>query len=300
MISGEHAVLHGRHALVGAVDQRMRVTLRARKDDEIRIVSALGERRTARTAIDASPPFRFVGTVLKNAGNRLPCGMDVSIESDFPPDVGLGSSAAISVATFSALETWLTGALPARDLLLRDTVALVRSVQGLGSGGDVAAAVYGGVVVYTASPPHVQERFTLFPRISLVYAGYKTPTPEVVTFVEQRRRKDVDDFEATFDLMETGTMAAVDGFRVQDWSRLARALETGQSAMVAMGVCDATLAGIVAVMRADAGIQGAKISGSGLGDCVLGIGACGAGDWPYRTIPVALSDRGVRIEEKST
>ena len=42
MISGEHAVLHGRHALVGAVDQRVRVMLTPRADDTIRICSALG------------------------------------------------------------------------------------------------------------------------------------------------------------------------------------------------------------------------------------------------------------------
>ena len=43
MLMGEHAVLHGKKALVCAIDQRISVSLTPREDARISIVSALGE-----------------------------------------------------------------------------------------------------------------------------------------------------------------------------------------------------------------------------------------------------------------
>ena len=328
MISGEHAVLHNRHALAGAVDQRIHVNLRPRDDDEIHIVSELGERRMPLTDIDRSPPFRFVGAAIEQSAERLPSGIDLTIQSDFPPDIGLGSSAAVTVATMAAIDAWRTPPLDAtngdggpppftppgtnrppttaseelsRESLLRRAVTLIRDVQGLGSGTDVAAAVYGGIVRYKASPPKVVERFDDLPDICLVYAGYKTPTPEVVRMVEQRRRESPGELERAFDLMEACTAAAAEAIRNRDWAALGEALATGQEAMVAMGVCDSTLAATVAGLLEDDGILGAKISGSGLGDCVLGIRRFGDvplhgnATWPYRAIPVTLSGEGVSV-----
>jgi len=296
MISGEHAVLHRRHALAGAVDQRIRVSLQPRGDDDIRIVSALGERRMSRAQIDSRPPFRFVGAAIERAVDCLPGGMDLLIESDFPADVGLGSSAAVTVATLAAMQTWVSGVLPEREALLAGAVSLIRAVQGRGSGADVAAAVYGGVVLYLASPPRVVERFGELPPITLFYAGYKTPTPEVVGMVEDRRQSNPDAFETIFDEMEAATMALADAMRRRDWAPLGAACAAGQKAMVSMGVCDPTLAEIVTAMEADAGILGAKVSGSGLGDCVLGIGRLAGEIEGYRSIPVTLSNDGVRID----
>ena len=67
--------------------------------------------------------------------------------------------------------------------------------------------------------------------------------------------------------------------------------------MVALGVCDDTLAAIIAEMERSPGIRVAKISGSGLGDCVLGLGRLDPLDCTYRQIPVALSASGVMVEE---
>ena len=63
-----------------------------------------------------------------------------------------------------------------------------------------------------------------------------------------------------------------------------------------LGVCDDTLSDIVTTLRSMPDILGTKISGSGLGDCVLGIGTLTTVDWPYRVIPVHFTTEGVRDE----
>ena len=310
MIAGEHAVLHGKHALVAAVDQRVTVTLAPRGDDTIMIHSGLGAREMPREAIDDSAPFHFLGAVLKKYNADLPGGCDLTITADFPHNVGLGSSAAVTVAALAAIRAWLTGALPGQEDLMQGAVAVIRDVQGMGSGADVAAAVFGGVLLYKATP-EVIARYPLLPTphsppstpyaplppISLVYAGYKTPTPQVIRIVEQRRALDEHGYARIFDKIDAGAISAAAAMEAADWRALGIALNSGQQMMEELGVSDETLADIVSRMNASPRIFGAKISGSGLGDCVLGIGTLDAIDWTYREIPVELSLEGVRLEQ---
>jgi mevalonate kinase len=297
MISGEHAVLHGRHALVGAVNQRVYVSLTPRTDNKIAINSALGKCRMAIDSIDSSRPFQFIGAVLELYKSEFRSGFDLDITSEFSAAVGLGSSSAITVATLAAVKTYLSGIFPQRDDLMRESVAIIRKVQGRGSGADIAAAVFGGILLYKATP-EVVRRYDNLPPIELVYAGYKTPTPEVIEIVEHARQKSSDGYKALFDRIDVCTMFADSAMQKDDWNALGNALNRGQLMMEMLGVCDETLSDIITKMSAMPHIKGAKISGSGLGDCVLGIGKTDNINWPYKSIEVQLSPRGIELNSR--
>ena len=295
MVSGEHAVLHNRHALVGAVDRRVYVTLKPRADNLIHIQSALGMRSMPLTQIDISRPFHFIGAALKKYASDFGHGFDLIIKADFPADVGLGSSAAISVATLAVLKTALQGKFPDKGALLQEGVELIRNVQGRGSGADVAASIYGGVLLYKQTP-QVVRRYTHLPRITLVYAGYKTPTPQVIEIVEKNRQKSPDGFKAVYDRIELFTLAADKALSEGDWRALGNALNRGQLMMEMLGVCDEPLAEIVATMSGLPQIWGVKISGSGLGDCVLGIGHSADLKSRNKVINAQFSSQGIKLE----
>jgi mevalonate kinase len=297
MITGEHAVLHGARALVGAVDARVRVVLTPCTGRRVDIRSALGTRQTSLDAPDISPPFQFVGRALQLLGPGCPSGFALEITADMPPDVGLGSSAAVTVATLAALHAWGgSQGVPDPVQLHREALAIVRDVQGAASGADLAASVWGGVLLYRQTPA-VLRRHTLFPGITLVYAGYKTTTAEVIRQVESRRATAPAAFDSLYARMDACTEAADAAFADADWPRLAFALQQGQSLMEELGVCDATLADIIRHLRSTVGIASAKISGSGLGDCVLALGHPAPGaKLPYRQIPVRFSGQGLTLE----
>lgn len=295
MIAGEHAVLHGKHALVAAVDRRVTLTLKARADDQISIRSELGTREMTLSTIDASRPFHFLGAVLHKHKSRLTSGFDLTIGSDFPADVGLGSSSAVTVAAMAAITTWITGQFPDHEVLMQDAVSIIREVQGMGSGADVAAAVWGGMLLYKATP-EIVSRYDILPPIALVYAGYKTPTPDVIRIVEHRRQQSDDAFRSLFDRIDTAVLFANAAMKAANWNLLGTVMNAGQQLMAELGVCDDALAEIVGHMQTMPPIHGAKISGSGLGDCVLGIGALDTINWGYEEIPVALSPIGVQQE----
>jgi len=296
MITGEHAVLHGAHALVGAVDARIHVTLDPHPDRIVEIRSALGTRRMSLDTPDLSPPFQFVGHAIALFADACPSGFTLDIQAGMRADTGLGSSSAITVAVLTALQTFCHQASHSSPSdLHRQALGIVRRVQGTASGADLAAAVWGGVLLYRQTPEVVQ-RYRNFPPITLSYAGYKTPTAEVIRQVEARRASTADEFRDLYARMDACSIEAGRAFATADWRHLADALTNGQHLMEELGVCDPTLTAMISALREQPGIAAAKISGSGIGDCVLAIGSLPDNNvFPYQRIPVQFSHRGVML-----
>jgi mevalonate kinase len=296
MLAGEHAVLHGRPALVCAVDRRLEVRMGLRDDRRVRIRSDLGEAETTLASLALPPEFRFLETVLSRHAHRLPSGVDVDVISNMSATQGLGTSAAVTVAALAAARA-LAGCVAPPEALIREARAVIGAVQGRGSGADAAAAVLGGLVAYRADPFHAEKLAHVFP-VTLVYAGYKTPTAEVIRRVDAARAADPDRFERIFDAIGDAARAAESAARSGEARPLGAALNDGQAAMETLGVVDAALAEIVSLLRARPGILGAKVSGSGLGDCALGLGRTEWRDPRYPEVPVAMSPRGLEVVEE--
>ncbi len=133
VLSGAYAVLSGAPALVVAVDRYV-LADSAREATFLapEVQAALGER----------PPPWFDADELRERGQKL----------------GLGSSAAILVASLAALELDQTPGLDDRalcDRVYARALSAHRTAQGGGSGVDVAASAHGGVL---AARRHPDER----------------------------------------------------------------------------------------------------------------------------------------------
>ncbi|TAK77140.1 MAG: hypothetical protein EPO11_03090, partial [Gammaproteobacteria bacterium] len=163
MLLGEYAVLYGKPALVCAVDKRITVTLTPRTDERIEIHSELhGHYATTLSDVTIEKPFQFVLGALKHYQTRLKRGCDIKIVSDFSDQVGLGSSAAVTAATLAAIITWLNIKISPLELI-RQGRDVIRQVQGMGSGADIAAAILGGIVGYQPQPLSAEKLSTLHP-----------------------------------------------------------------------------------------------------------------------------------------
>ena len=294
MLLGEHAVLHGRLAVVCAVNRRVRAALRPRGDREIRIVSALGEHRTDLDAFAASPKLNFAMAALADYRARFKTGFELEFGSEFSHTIGFGSSAAVTVVTHAAVRSWL-GEADDHLALFRAARQTVRDVQGAGSGADVAASVFGGIIGYRAEPLEIFPHVVSHP-LTAVYSGAKMRTPEVIAIVEARRKMEPEKFEAIFLAMEKTSIDALEALKKNDWPRFGKILDAGQGLMEAIGVSNEKLGAIVAALRADPGILGAKISGSGLGDCAVGLGRAREDVRPGAAFGVEIDPTGIRDE----
>lgn len=293
MLLGEHAVLRGQWSLICAVNQRLRVELTPRADDRIRLQSALGSLEMSRQALVDAPAFRFVCAAIRRHQPELPSGFDLRIESAFSHQVGLGSSAAVTVSTVAVLAAWL-GKAPDPDAVFLESVAVVRAVQGVGSGADVAACVHGGVIAYRADPCAVRRLPHRHP-ITVVYSGSKLPTVEVIRRVNEAAAAQPEFFNHVFSLMGSSAESAAGAIEQNDWPAVGRLLNLNQSLMEAIGVSNERLAEIIRALHQDPGILGAKISGSGLGDCVVGLGRAAVFHLPYEVLPVDMAAEGLLI-----
>ena len=290
MLLGEYAVLAGKPALLCAVNQRIHVTLTPRLDDHIEIQSPMhGHYATTLPQLSIEKPFHFVLGTLKYYQTKLKRGCNIDITADFSDQVGLGSSAAVTVASLAALIKWLNIRVSPLELV-RQGREVVRRVQGVGSGADIAASVYGGLVCFQARPLSVEKFPDLYP-ITALYAGYKTPTVEAIQQVQQR-------FTAYPSLLpqihNTIGQCVLDGIQVMrknDWAQLGEIMKIQQGLMEALGVSSPLLRSMVENLSEQPNILGTKISGAGLGDCVIGLGAL---SMPYAHTDVELLLKGVQ------
>ena len=304
MLMGEHAVLRNHLALVGAVNKRMTVTLTPHDNRRIEIYSALGNFHTTIEELTLKPPFQFVLAALKRYLAQMTSGFRLDIHSEFSSKVGLGSSAAVVVATLACLQQWLIRASATRpyndiDLqqLFLDARATIQAVQGCGSGADVAASVFGGIVAYRMDPLSIEKTENLFD-IALLYTGYKTATPEVIRRVDARVSIDPEKYAALFKEMGSYSEDACKAIKQKNWSLLGKLMRLHQYAQEQLGTSDETTKQLLGLLNQHPLVIGSKISGSGLGDCLVAL-VTPDFQWKHpHFIDAALSAEGVICENK--
>ena len=283
MLLGEHAVLHGRRALVCAIDKRITVSVFQPLEKTVRIVSTLGTYESPLDKLEDHPDFRFVLDAVKQYPQKQ--GVELKIESEFSSDIGFGSSAAVTVATHAAL----AGSAKNKIDLFRRSLATIHRVQGRGSGADVAASVCGGVVAYRADPLQLSPICEEFP-LTAVYSGSKMKTADVIRWVEERRALNPDYYEKIFDRMDASV-----GEVIMNFPTLGNQMILNQKLMEEMGLCNEALAEIISLFQTLE--TPAKISGSGLGDCAVGLGNFpNIGTFP--TYALNVTTHGVQVKDE--
>jgi phosphomevalonate kinase len=162
-VLGEYAVLDGCPAVVSAVNRpvRARVICGGRRSPEVRIESGYGScefHPAEPPPIDG--PLRFAIAAYVSARRRFPElaeeSLSVAIHSEVDggsTKMGLGSSAAVTVAVaavlFAAARRSASLAGVRRELQSLALQAHSAAQGGVGSGADVAASVWGGLMRFT-------------------------------------------------------------------------------------------------------------------------------------------------------
>jgi len=144
ILLGEHAVVHGHAALVAGIRAQVRVAVAPGRPRERIVTSALGE--------VAPSVHAALGDALEVVGVSPEAGLSVTIGGDLPVAMGLGSSAALSVALLRALSAAAGRSLDDGEIA-RAAHRLEAIFHGTPSGVDSTAATYGGLLWFEAGPP---------------------------------------------------------------------------------------------------------------------------------------------------
>ena len=154
MLFGEHAVVYGRPCIVTAVNQRIQVNVE-RTDGKLIELSAPGVdlklfRAKFSTNLSELPKgAKFVFASIKNFYEKfeVSSGLKIETKSDFSSKFGFGSSSAITVCTIKALDE-IFGIRMSNKQIFDLSYKTVLDIQGVGSGFDLAAAIWGGTVYF--------------------------------------------------------------------------------------------------------------------------------------------------------
>lgn len=292
MLLGEHSVVYGFPCLVTAVDTRIRVI--AQRIDEATdqiITPQVKECKFVKKALGLFEKQYEIKTAIR-----------IGTKGDFSYQVGLGSSSAVTVATFKALAELFGKNLSAKqifDLSYQVTI----DIQGVGSGFDIAAATYGGVLYYVYAGKTIDPIKSEPLPLIVGYSGIKADTPALIrkvkTIYQQQKDKTEVIFREITKIVEKGKEKLIK----KDYKGLGFLMTKNHLLLQELGVSTPKLDRMVKACL-NAGAYGSKLSGAGGGDCMIALSSFNTKKKIEReiekaggiVIPVKTGAEGVKIE----
>ncbi len=271
ILLGEHAVVYGRPAIaVPLSGLRATVTVEPGEPDTGVIIVARDLGRTLRVRdADPDPLVVTVRNTLARLGVDAPGDLRLTIASAIPVASGLGSGAAVAVATIRALNAWFAGGLADADVsaLAYETEVLH---HGTPSGIDNSVVTYERPIVFTrargAAPFSLGQPLTL----AVGDTGIASPTKEAVGDVRRAWQADPARYEALFDAIAETVQAGRAAIEQGDAPALGAAMRRDHALLQELGVsCPALDALVAAAERA--GALGAKLAGGGRGGNMIAL-----------------------------
>ncbi|AOW79955.1 mevalonate kinase [Halodesulfurarchaeum formicicum] len=282
---GEHAVVYGEPAVPCAIERRATVTVEKRADERLRVRaqdlslegftveydgSTAGTPEVDVTEDLVEAAMGYVDEAIaqaRDAADAPNAGFDVHVESSIPLGAGLGSSAAVVVATIDAATRALGVELDREEIADR-AYQVEHTVQdGQASRADTFCSTMGGAVLVEGDNC---ERIAA-PDLPFVvgYDGGAGDTGALVSGVRSLRETypfAADTVESIGDLVEQG----IDALEAEDTAELGRLMDFNHGLLAALGVSARSLDAMVWAAR-DAGAAGAKLTGAGGGGCIVAL-----------------------------
>jgi mevalonate kinase len=146
----------------------------------------------------------------------------------------------------------------------------VLEVQGLGSGFDVAACCHGGCLYFQTGGKVIEPLKNCKIPLVVAYSGKKADTPTMVRQFAKKREKNFVKIEKDFDKIAQLVEKAKKAIKKKAWPELGKIMDENQKILKKLGVSTPKLDKMVKA-GLEAGAHGAKLSGSGGGDCMFAL-----------------------------
>jgi mevalonate kinase len=289
MLMGEHSVVFGKACIVTAISQKMQTVVQ-KIDQKILILRAkdlglfnyqkkideLGQKEIPKEA-------RFVEFIVKNILEKYNLksqnfGLKIETESQFSSQFGFGSSSSVTICVAKAISELFNLSLSNQELF-EICYQSVLQVQGKGSGFDIASGIWGGTILFKNKGQIIKP--LEIPGLDLVvgYSGQKYETVRVLNEVEELRKEFPQIIDKTYeDISELidqaiaifGTNEELVAKTKQNLKKLGKLMNFNQGYLEILGVGSFELSKIIYAARG-AEAFGAKLSGSGKGDCAIAL-----------------------------
>ena len=268
ILFGEHFVVHGTKAILAAIDKRVTVTTTFTENKTIKINSELG---TIEVPISSSHeevknefrPFVYLANKIINSDQNV-SGLEITIDSDIPIGVGLGSSSACCVAAVASIcglfkelssEEILGMSIEAEKTIFPDT-----------SGADCAVCTYGGMIEH----PSIEKIDNTFD-LNLLIANSMIPhnTKNSVEKVNKFKENDEERFSQLCDLETKLIDEVIVAMKNNDATTFGLKMSENQKYLEEIQISNDMLRDMISSLKEIS--LGTKITGAGDGGCIIAL-----------------------------
>lgn len=279
MLFGEHAVVEGFPCIVTAIDKRMKVTITPLSINQLQINASevrlpnynksfakVGTGDIPREAI-------FIEMAIKNVlllvaeKQKIFTGLHITTSSEFSSEFGFGSSSAVTVCTVAGIVSLLDLSFTKKEIF-DICYRTILEIQGIGSGFDIAAAIYGKTLYFVMGGKKIEELEIAEIPLLIGYSGVKADT---VTLMKQVVEKNslhtrMMVYEQIGHIVEKAKQSMLQG----NWKQVGSLMKKNQQLLQILGVSTQKLNTMIHVAQKK-GAYGAKVSGAGGGDCMISL-----------------------------
>jgi mevalonate kinase len=275
MLFGEHAVIYDKPCIVTSVNHRISVSLQRKDTDNIFLTAPELNIKNQIISDNLEKSYsKKVSFILAAVNNffkkyNVKSGLDIKTKNEFSDKIGLGSSSAVVVSTIKGLSK-LFETEASHKQIFDLSYKTILDVQGLGSGFDVAAAVYGGILFFVTEGRVISPiKITEMPLV-IGYTGVKADTPTLVRMVREKKIKEPSKINNIFNEIENIVNLAKSEIENKNWEEIGRLMNLNQDLLRGLDVSSKELENLIKAVLG-AGAYGAKLSGAGGGDCMIAI-----------------------------
>ena len=268
ILFGEHFVVHGTKAILAAIDKRVTVTSTFTDNKTIKVNSQLG---AIEVSISSSHeevksefrPFVYLANEMITS-NQDVNGLEITINSDIPIGVGLGSSSACCVAATASI-SGLFKELSSEDIL-HLSIEAEKTIFPDTSGADCTVCTYGGMIEY----PSIEKIDNTFD-LNLVIANSMLPhnTKNSVEKVNKFKENDEERFSQLCDLETKLIDEVITAMKNNDVTTFGLKMSENQKYLEEIQVSNETINGMISSLKEIS--LGTKITGAGDGGCVIAL-----------------------------
>jgi mevalonate kinase len=274
ILFGEHAVVYGKPAIAIAIDKRAYTKVIERSDDKINVnvrnIGLSGSFDIIKSEMGSENVekgiFKYIFESLRKIHDGS--GVDISVDLNIPIGAGLGSSAAVTVATIAAISKYNDKDL-SKVQIAKYAHEVEVKVQKAASPLDTTISTYGGII-YLSSNAEKIIPLELDWKIPLVI-GYTKKSGNTGTLVKSVRIKKQVYPEIINYLMDSIgiiTKKAMQALLNEDKNQIGDLMNLNHGILDALGVNTKELSDMVYLAR-NAGALGSKITGAGGGGSVI-------------------------------
>ena len=272
ILFGEHAVVYGHPAIAIPIHElRTKVIIHALPQAEqgyVKVISpAIGLETELTNLHSGNPIAKAVDLILSHFKIPTLPACQIQIQSTIPVGCGLGSGAAVAIATLRALSSFLGHPLSDEDVN-RYAFEVEKLHHKTPSGIDNTVITYGKPVFYERGQDISFLKITHPIDMVIANSGVKVRTSDTISQVQKNHENDPITYTAYFQSIGDLSRQARFMLEREETGNLGDLMNENQSILSKMGLSTPKLDELIAIALKN-GATGAKLTGGGGGGFII-------------------------------